>query len=357
MGRVLDRYPLEIVEVVLEATVTLKIRRMMGAVLKARFSVFPASLSEAQTVAETDSTMATEEMRSSGLNRAAAAVRSLLASAENVHSWSHACLEHLIRKSMELRPSTLIKNGSGYTRREEFENAEFLKKDYVPQDTGPASWSEELRIMLSFWQLQFFLELQGAGHKGSLDTNWSRQDVDVLSQSSADGFYDVSNCVREQILTASDFLGAVTSGTIAPVGAVQDNAYSLPAIPCVEEAASKCRCTEAFEEERINSYRNWAPGHGSIESQGLWGYSFYCAMSSLDGWLDGYRLTLCYPFQFWRKYGFAIWDDKRMVDLGMKHPTHKSFMRASFFYSFRWWSLLTEEELSQEFSLREQGLR
>jgi len=357
MGRVLDRYPLEIVEEVLEATVTSKIRRMMDAVLKARFSVFPASLSEAQTIAETDSTTVTEEMRSSGLDRAATAVRSLLASAANVHAWSHACLENLIRKSMQLRPSTLIKKADGYTRREEFENAESHKKDYIPQDTGPPSWVEELRMMLSFWQLQFFLELQGAGHKGSLDANWSRQDVDMLTRSSVDGFYDVSNCVREQILTASDFLGAVTSGTIASVEAVDQKAYSLPTIPWVEDAVSKCRCTEAFEKERINSYRNWAPGHGYVDSQGPWGYSFYSAMSSLDGWLDGYRLTLCYPFQCWRKHGFAIWDDKRMVDLGMRHPTHKSFMKASFSYSFRWWSLLTEEELRQEFSLREQGLR
>lgn len=355
MGRVLDRHALEIVEVVLEATVTLKIRRMMGAVLKARFSVFPASLSEAQTAAQTDSTMATEEMRSSGLNRAAAAVRSLLASAANVHAWSHACLEHLIRKSMELRPSTLIKKAPGYTRREEFENAE-SRKDYIPEDTGPPLWVEEQRMMLPFWQLQFFLELQGAGHKDSLHTSWPGQDVDVLSQSSADGFYDVSNCNREQILTACDFLGAVTSGTIASVEAVHHKAYSLPTIPWVEGAVSKCRCAEALEKERNNPYK-LSPGFEYVDYLGPWGYRFYCVMSSIDGWEDGYMLTLVYPFQAWRKYGFAIWDDKRMIDLGMRHPTKPSVHKNAFFYSFRWWSLLTEEELRQEFSLREQGLR
>ncbi|KAI2484614.1 hypothetical protein Ptr902_03554 [Pyrenophora tritici-repentis] len=206
MSRMLDRYPLEIVEVVLDVTVPVQTRRLMGVVLKARFSRFPASLSEAQKVAKTDSTMATDEMRSSGLDRAAAAVRSLLATAENVHAWSHACLEHLIRKSMELRPSTLIKRGPGRTSREEFENAE-SSKDYMPQYTGPPSWVEEQRMIKSFWRLQFFLELQGAGNKGRLGTHWLRQEVEALSKSSPDGFYDAFDFEREQTLTACDFLG------------------------------------------------------------------------------------------------------------------------------------------------------
>jgi hypothetical protein len=158
MGRVLDRYPLEIVEVVLEVTVPLQTRRLMGAILKAQFSSFPVSLSKAQTVATTNSIIAINKMRPSGLDQAAAAIQYLLASAANVHAWSHTYLRHLIQKSMELRPSTLIKNGVGRTRQEEFENAE-SRKDYLPQDTGPPSWVEEQQVIKSFWQLQFFLEL------------------------------------------------------------------------------------------------------------------------------------------------------------------------------------------------------
>ena len=92
MGRVLNRYPLEIVEAVLEATVPVQTRRLMGAVLKARFSHFPASLAEAQKVAKIDSTAATDDRRSFGPDQATAVVRSLLASAANVHAWSHTCL-------------------------------------------------------------------------------------------------------------------------------------------------------------------------------------------------------------------------------------------------------------------------
>jgi len=350
MGRVLDRYPLEIVEEVLEATVTLKIRRVMGAVLKARFLVFPASLSEAQTVAEIDSTMATEEMRSSGLNRAAAAVRSLLASAANVHAWSHACLEHLIRKSMELRPSTLIKMGSGNMVRERFESAE-SRKDYIPQETGPPSYVEEKRMMESFWRLQFLLELQDAGRKGRLDAIWPREEIDTLFESSADGFYDVHKSVREQILTASDFLSAVTSGTIASVEAVQNKAFGLPTIRWEEGAVSRCYCAEPVF--FVDGNRDIFHQDPRYEYLGPFGYMFWSRMSSLEGYEDGGPLTLVYPFKCWRKYGFAIWDEKRMADLGMRRPTKSSYARY-LPYSFRWWSLLTDEELCQEFSLRQQ---
>jgi hypothetical protein len=338
MGSVLDRYSLEIVEVVLEVTMPLETRRLMGAVLKARFSIFPASLSEAQTVAKADSIIATDGMRSSGLDRAAAVVRSLLATAENVHAWSHACLEHLIRITMELRPSTLIKSGIGRSSREMFENSE-SRKDYLPQYTGPPSWVEEQRMIKAFWRLQFFLELHGAGSQGHLGTYWPRREVDVLSQRSADGFYDLSNGQREQILTACDFLDAVISGAITSVEAVHDNAYNLPTIRWVEGTVSRCSCAEPLSIERDKDTFRQGPEH---LDQTPMGYRFYSRMSS-DQWLDGWPPLLGFPFQPWRKFGFAIWDDKRMVDLGMlhtknpfkRHPTH----------SFRWFSILHEEDL------------
>ncbi|KAJ8117806.1 hypothetical protein OPT61_g1083 [Boeremia exigua] len=341
MSRVLDTYPLEIVEVVFEATVPLQTRRLMGAILRGRFSCFPISLSEAQAVAKTDSNMVTDEMHLYGLNQAAAAVRSLLTSAANVHAWSHTCLRHLIGITMELRPSTLVKMGLGRTRREEFENAE-SSKDFLPQETGPPSWVEEQRMIRSFWQLQFFRELQGAGHNGHLSNSWSTQELDVLFQSSADSFYDTFRFEREQILTACDFLGAVTSGTIASVEPVHNSIYDLPEIQCIEGSVPRCFCAEPVSFERNKDTFSQGSEHLNITP---WAYRFYCAMSSVDGWLDGAPLTLVYSFQSWRKYGFAIWDEKRMVDLGMRHPSRASLGRNIFPYSFRWWSILTEEDL------------
>ncbi|KAK8075258.1 hypothetical protein PG997_009921 [Apiospora hydei] len=55
MSRVLGRYPLEIVDAVLEPAVPVQTRRLMRAVLRGRASSFPASLGEARRIATTES--------------------------------------------------------------------------------------------------------------------------------------------------------------------------------------------------------------------------------------------------------------------------------------------------------------
>lgn len=338
----LDTYPLEILKPVLDATVPIESRRLMGAVLKARVSRFPASLSEAQKLPKTESPAATDEMRSCRLDQAAAAVRYLLATAENVHAWSHACLDHMIRKTMEMRPSTLINEGTGRTSREIFETAERHSNDYVPQYTGPPSWVEEQRMIKAFWRLQFFLELQDAGNKGLLVAHWPRQDVDVLCKSSPDRFYDMFAFEQHQTMTASDFLNAVTSGTIDLAKAMYGNVYGLPTICWVEGTVPRCSCTEppSFE-HNMDTFRQ-GPEHLDRTPMS---YQFQHNMSIQ--WLDGLPPLYDFPFHPWRKYGFAIWDDKRMADLGMRDRTHKPITRHYRSYSFRWFSILSEEELPQ----------
>ncbi|CAN9193982.1 unnamed protein product [Alternaria alternata] len=83
MGGVLDRYPLEILEVVLDAAVPGTTRRLIYAVLKVRLQRFPASLAEAKEVVRAKLTDVADDMRSFPLDRAAEAVRSLLTTAEN----------------------------------------------------------------------------------------------------------------------------------------------------------------------------------------------------------------------------------------------------------------------------------
>jgi hypothetical protein len=341
IGRVLDRYSLEIMEAVLDATVPVQTRRLMGAVLKGRLSRFPVSLPEAQRVTRDDSAASIDKIRSARLDQAAAAVRSLLATAENVHAWSHACLDHLIRKSMELRPSTLIRHGDGRTYREIFETAE-SRDDYLPQYTGPPSWVEEQRMIKSFWRLQFFLELQDSGNKGRLGTHWTGDEIDMLSKSSLDCFYEVPDFEQEQILTAYDFLCAVTYETVTLVTADDNNAYGLPTIRWVQGVVPRCSCPEppSFERNKDNFFQ----GPRNLDEAPM-SYRFQHTMSICDQLEDAGPVLLAFPFQPWRKYGFAVWDCKRMADLGMRDPIGKSFLRGRMKYSFRWFSVLTEEDL------------
>lgn len=196
-------------------------------------------------------------------------------------------------------------------------------------------------MIKAFWRLQLFLELQGAGNKGRLGTYWPRQEVDVLSKSSLDDFYNVFNFEREQILTACDFFDAVTSGTITLVETIYENTYGLPTIHLIEGTVSRCCCTELPSFERNEDTFHQGPENLDKTQTS---YHFHSVMSS-DQWLDGRPPLLGLPFHPWRKYGFAIWDNKRMADLGMRDLSRKPFTRNHLAYSFRWFSILSEEDL------------
>ncbi|CAN9171652.1 unnamed protein product [Alternaria alternata] len=339
MGGVLDRYPLEILEVVLDAAVPGTTRRLIYAVLKVRLQRFPASLAEAKEVFRAKLTEVADDMRSFPLDRAAEAVRSLLTTAENVHTWSHACLEHLIQKSMEMRPSTIIKQGGGspYDLWCIFDNAE-SRKDYVPQYTGPPSWVEEQRVVQAFWRLQFVLELQDVGDKGCLSSHWSRQETNALSNISVDRFFD--RC--QQTFTAHDFLSAVTSGDITSVEAFDDNAHGLPMIRWTQVPAPRCSCAQPlFFEPKQDFFQQGVEQLDNYNGQKA--IRMHNHMSSMP--LDGIPYLFNIPFDPFRKFGFAIWDGKRMTDLGMQSGNPKSKLGNYPFDSFRWWSLLTEEEI------------
>ena len=80
-----------------------------------------------------------------------------------------------------------------------------------------------------------------------------------------------------------------------------------------------------------------SPGHQLVET------GYRSVAPEQRRWLDGAPFTFVdYPFQTWRKYGFAIWDDKRMVDLGMRHPRKAALGSNSIPYSFRWWGMALE---------------
>ncbi|CAI9629820.1 unnamed protein product [Alternaria burnsii] len=347
MGGVLDRYPLEILEVVLDAAVPTTTRRLMYALLKVRLQRFPASLAEAKEVAIAEVTEVTDDMRSFPLDRAAEAVRYLLATAENVHTWSHACLEHLIQKSLDMRPSTIIEQGRSSSLWEIFGNAE-SRKDFLPQCTGPPSWVEEQRMMKAFWRLQFILELQDAGNKGRLSSHWSGQEVDVLSNINVDCFYVHRSYIGpthfegHQILTASEFLGAVTSGTITSVEAFDNDAYGLPTIHWTRVPAPRCSCAQPLFFERNSKQDRFQQGIEHLEGPPR-SITMWNLMSSEP--LDGQPYLWNIPFDPFRKFGFAIWDNQRMVDLGMRSGNPRSLLGAYPRDCFRWWSILTEEEI------------
>ncbi|KAK8075257.1 hypothetical protein PG997_009920 [Apiospora hydei] len=273
-------------------------------------------------------------------------VRSFLATVNNIHAWSHACLDHLIQRSLQLRPSTLVSLGPGGSPREQFQGAEG-HEGHRPQNTGPPSWVEEQRMVKAFWRLQFFLELRGAGARGLLDEAWPRQDLDILLTSIFGSFYEVFEFERQQLLTAYDFFvlatGRATTITASEVS-LRDAADGLPIIS-KKEATTSSRPVLSCAEQPSFGFREdiFDQGPEHLDRTPM-SYHFQDFMSSRD--LQASPL-LGVPFEPYRKFGFAIWDNRRMADLGFRAPKPGSMVKNRTFYYFRWRSILTEEELAQ----------
>ena len=93
----------------------------------------------------------------------------------------------------------------------------------------------------------------------------------------------------EQILIAFDFVGAVTSGIVHSVEVIHNDTYNLPTLRWVEGAVSRCFCAEPLFFERNKDTFSQGP-ENLIQTP--WAYRFHQAMSSTDGWHDGYFLTI-----------------------------------------------------------------
>lgn len=162
-------------------------------------------------------------------------------------------------------------------------------------------------MLRAFWLLQFYLDLRGAAARGRL-FQWPSQDLDTLLTSSVGDFFELDESTRQQILTAHDFLSESSALTDSGI------------IPCTESPSC------LIGEDRFNypTFEFWS-------NQAM---TFHNSVSDM---------SLLGPFAPYRGFGFAIWDDQRMMDLG--------FLRTSInpaygflFYSFRWWSIVSRED-------------
>lgn len=219
MSGVLGRYPTEILETVLDRTVPGPILRTMRAVLAVRLSYFPPSLDAARGIGNLDpSITAAWEHSPPDPGQAAEAMRSFLATAQNLHLWCQVTLGHLIRKFLELRPSTFARfptssEQDGYSILALLQQAEAESLPYQPLVTGPPSPMEEWRMLNAFWLMQFFLELRDAGARGCLDQSWPQQHCDILLSSSVGYFFELHDSLQQQLLTVHDFLSSTPGAT------------------------------------------------------------------------------------------------------------------------------------------------
>lgn len=188
---------LEIINAVAAAIVPDQTRALMWALLRARVSNYRA-LDEARNVTSTTITpLSSIDTKDSN------SLRYLVFMGHKIHVLAHMCIDYYIRESLTMRPSTIIEPPThGWNIQNWFKTSK--GQAYQPRDTGPLSWIEEQRAIKSLWLIELFSELNTAQTTGLL--NWSKDELEILSNASLARFYIVRDFELQQILTVCEFL-------------------------------------------------------------------------------------------------------------------------------------------------------
>lgn len=326
VGEVLSAYAVEIVEAVIFSTVPVSIQCLMYAVLQVRAS-------------ETAGNCTLLGLRSlPGQHRSSLAETKIdkpelfvefLSLAHSIHVLAHTCIDHYIQKSMALKPLSLVHMDYTLMSRpddvqEAYERAE--SRPCEPQRTGPPSWIEEQRVIRALWRIQLLLELRVAREEKRLP--WSEDDLAMLTSMNASEFYRIPEWEREQLLTVEEYIQQLGED------AETHHIFQLPGIDLENSSLGSCAqpCLQTTKE---NPWQQ-TPRHLDRATNS---YKFQIAMA----FALKYTPLPGMPFQPYRKFGFAIWDEKRMADLGFAAPDGRTILHRTEYY-FTWYHALTEDE-------------
>ncbi|KAK6212658.1 hypothetical protein LQW54_005079 [Pestalotiopsis sp. IQ-011] len=318
VSAVFDEYALETIERVITNSIPGQIRALMRAVIRTRAACGPGlEASQFITAIESDP-LRRDEVGDRSIPRR------FLSLAHHIHTLSHACADYYIEQSLTVRPWSALQldlKADGIRRR--FDKAK--KCEYHPLKTGPPSWVEEQRVVKALWRIQLFFELNNACVHQRLD--WSQEDqcplVDIAE------FFSVRDFELQQLFTVYDFLHQTTE---------QQNAmgsFKLPAAAFTKRQTSILCAKPVTYAAKCDHYQQCL---SHLDRPPL-SYIFQRLMSR-----DGQGgPTPGLPFEPYRKYGFALWDDRRMADLGLAEAHGGAILNRSHYF-FRWYSILTEEE-------------
>jgi hypothetical protein len=250
--------------------------------------------------------------------------------AQKIHTIAHSCIEHYIQKCAAMRPSSLLKLGGGLncahnSNKEAFDLAE--SKPFRPPITGPPSWVEEQRVILALWRTQFFLELKIAGSEGRL--GWDEKDLATLKSAQLNDFSPLEYYELEQVLTVYEYLLELAG--LACIESLRQ----LPEPQGGARLVNECQPKPPTRPPREDIYHQCE----------RWLYHMPSSIKFHLFMARNYKITPLPDLAFrpYRKFGFALWDNKRMMDLGFSLPGEQAFFRGAECY-YVWYSILTEEE-------------
>ncbi|KAL3428481.1 hypothetical protein PVAG01_01990 [Phlyctema vagabunda] len=262
-------------------------------------------------------------------------LRSILDSAVQVQQLTFSCLQKMIDRCLALRPSHLLDPRFIYRERPNYRSKCPQRRPegrpYTPRDSGPPTWVEIQRVSRAMWRIQLFLDLK----TGALDSNlgWLHDDATRLQSTSIEEFWSPYGSDRlEQLRTVVEYLQELETHD----GIIPGTLHRLPTITTEAKAQWPQRSANdilAFEDVYAAKGFHFSqrPEHGR-ES----------ALKGVD-------------FGLYRRFGFYIWEQERMVGLGFLNPSSSTGPEAEdpnsymtrYNLWFTWESILSADLIEQ----------
>ncbi|KAK9419931.1 putative F-box domain-containing protein [Seiridium unicorne] len=314
-------HALEITETVLVRTVPIPTQTLLRAVLHLRFSTFNVSLTHAIS-------LPTTLAFSSPVSVDEAKVFNFVRSAHKIHVLAHKCIDFYIQRCMTMNFARLANSTFSYHSTDPPLQPRLKRPEgipYQPDNTGPPLWVEEQRVILNLWRLEYHAELKNTLSSGLME--WPAEDLKALEDSRPPDFFNLKSWHREEVLTVSEYIETLSG---------QKNDHPHPS---------------HLETPTIVDRFDFTCAGKPSGGQGIWGSS--SLTTPPVGWKFVKLMSRDYKvsplpgitFERYRKFGFAVWDQRRLVDLGL-WPSEKMLPANSEYY-FRWRSILNEEESAQ----------
>lgn len=340
---VFDAAALEVVEAVMVATTPVRTQSLLRTFINAEASGRFPDLAEARQLPRPAIPAWAPPVEQHGEAHPLWPRRFLL-TAHRIHTLAHGCIEYYMMATNSLKVRDLDKHGPWVPRFDSTlkELEACVSFPFESTFRWTHSWGEEQRASNSLWFIAFYSQLQRARKTGLL-TSWPAEDVATLAATPLvdfdttyrhpEGRYCQNLYRHEQVVTVLEYLqalpgfGDLEDDPLASVGRPAADRY-FDARVCESrsglEAARSCegdRDTIRFREVRTKTALFWRTY--------LW---------------DNPRMP-CFrglPFSEWRRFGFALWDDDRMADLGLWDKTARPMPRQPN-PCYRWFSIMGQQ--------------
>ncbi|KAH8800838.1 hypothetical protein F5884DRAFT_685218 [Xylogone sp. PMI_703] len=323
-----DESAVEIVDAVIAVTIMGRMQELIRAVAHARALSWPTNrISRPRNQVSMARNITSNVKAPSSLNKLidSKSLRSLVSLAHEIHVLAHRCIDHYIQASLAMSPSSL--DISAPHNENVQDNNNVKSRQYQPRSTGPPSWVEEQRVVKALWRIQLFFELNIARETQIL--NWPKDDLDNLASLSFPDFYTIEQFESQQILTVYEFIQDIKKE------ACSQNTYQLPTVIRKNGFNLVCDLQPSPTKSKEAHF------HQGLEYLDFPPMSFLFQRAAAVNYLDSPLSGI--PFDPYRKFGFALWDEKRMTDLGFSEPGGKVLLHLKRYY-FTWRSILTEQE-------------